>query len=125
MAAQLKSKYRRRLVKECLARLPRRLENATVAGAAKILAALGHENELFWWLGVQDGIRHSWTAKRLEHAATPDNDMSSWTAADVKIIEFFGGPPNRLKIHTGSLLTLLLDRIILNIEHGGAGGGSR
>jgi len=119
MAKPLKDMYRRQLVKACLTRLPLQLKNISVFRTAEILAALGHENEVFWWLGTHDGVRHPWTAKKLKHKVLSHSNVATWSAFEINIIEFFGGPPDRFKIHTGSLLTLVFDRILLNIERVG------
>jgi hypothetical protein len=117
---ELQTHYRRRLVKACLEHLPQRLKRIPIFKAREILATLGHEDEIFWWLSFEDdGKRYEWTAKKLCYANTDSQCIDRWPASEISVIEFLGGPPDRFKIHTGSFLTFLVDRILLAVEKNG------
>jgi len=118
---ELQTYYRRRLVKACLEHLPLRLKRIPIFKAREILTTLGSEDEIFWWLSFEDdGERYEWTAKKLCYANTNNNRcIDRWPASEISVIEFLGGPPDRLKIHTGSFLTFLIDRILLAVERNG------
>jgi hypothetical protein len=120
MADKLETYYRRQTVAACLELLPSRLKRIQIAKACEMLAKLGHEDEVFWWLSFEnDGKRYEWTAKKLCYANTDSQRIDRWPASEINVIEFLGGPPDRFKIHTGTFLTFLIDRLLLAIEKEG------
>jgi hypothetical protein len=108
MATLLKDQYRKQVVQACLEHLPKRFKRIPIYRAAEKLAKLGHDDEVFWWIGVTDrSKRYDWTIKELGASR-----VARWPAKSINGIEFVGGPPDRLKVHQGSVLTFLIDRIL-------------
>lgn len=110
MATLLKDQYRKQVVRACLEHLLKRFKRIPIYKAAEKLDRLGHGDEVFWWIGVEDRKKYSWTVKKLG-----ESRASRWPAKSINGIEFVGGPPGRLRVHQGSVLTFLVDRILVHV----------
>lgn len=93
-----------------------RLWGVKVSRAAEILDALGHGEEHWWWV-YRDRKKFSWTANKLSQTG-----LSGWPARSIDNIKFIGGPVGKRKLHHGTFLTLLIDRILRTVEDKGLAG---
>lgn len=112
----LKTKYRKQTAAHCLRNFHDRFWNIPVSRAAEILMKLGHGHEVIWWASViEPDKRFSWSAQKFGE----NEKTSGMLARRVRSVEFYGGPPERLCNHSGTLLTVLLDRLLLAVMLGG------
>ena len=103
-------------VAACLDHFRKRLAKVPVARAAEILDKLGHGHESFWWV-YRDKKKFTWNAAKVS-----ETGLSRWPAHTISMIKFIGGPQGRRQLHKGSLLTMLIDRILLKVQESGLAG---
>ncbi len=115
---KLKEKYVRDSLRVCLKAFPTRFKNIPTARALEVLIALGYGNERLWWVGFTDPDRRfEWTINRL--SSQPVVEQSLPLARDITNLEFLGGPPTAIKMHKGTLLSLLMDRLLCAMDNVG------
>jgi len=115
MMSDLTLKYRKRSIHTCLQSLPKRLAYITVEKASKLLVKMGRGQEKIWWMSAKDEeAAFEWTASLFSGYG-----VKGCFAARIHIIEFYGGPPGQMQLCKGTLLTLLVDRLLLELHHGG------
>jgi hypothetical protein len=116
MMSELTLKYRKRSIHTCLQSLPKRLAYITVGKASELLVKMGRGQEKIWWLSVQGGpTAYEWTAFQFK----TNNSTKDCLADRIHIIEFYGGPPGQMQLCKGTLLTLLMDRLLMELHRGG------
>lgn len=109
-------KYQKLTLKNCLRNFHTRFQNIPVSRVAEILVKLGHGNEVIWWVNVtQPDRKFSWSAGQFGK----DLNTCKLLARQIKNVEFYGGPPGYLCNHTGTLLTVFMDRLLLAVARGG------
>lgn len=113
----LKEKYAKRSMLACLKAFPLRFKNMPTKRALEVLIELGHSSECVWWVSFNDPTkRFEWTVERFSVGTV----MKSFPLArDVTNLEFYGGPSKTLKLYTGTLLALLMDRLLNAMDHVG------
>ena len=103
-------------VAACLDHFTRRLARVPVDRAAEILDKLGHGEERFWWV-YKSEKKFAWNANKVSELG-----LSRWPAKSICSIKFIGGPQGHRRLHKGTLLTLLVDRILLKVQESGLAG---
>ena len=89
-----------------MAHYAQRLDGIPVKRAAEILKQFGAGDEKFWWV-YKDAKKFAWTANRVG-----ETGLRNLAAKSINIIKFIGGPPGNRQLFSGTLLTLLLDRLL-------------
>jgi hypothetical protein len=110
-----KEKCARRATLACLKAFPLRFKNIPTVRALEVLIELGHGSDQFW--GASTVSDYSWSARRL--ADNPVILESFPLARDVTDLKFYGGPTSVLKLYTGTLLALLMDRLLCAVARSG------
>ncbi len=114
----LKEKYAKASLRVCLNAFPVRFKNIPTERALEVLTVLGHSSERVWWVNFTDSSkRFEWTVKRF--GAQGAVCKSFPLARHLTNLEFFGGPPGMLKVHKGTLLALLMDRLLRVMDNVG------
>ena len=123
-----KSYHRRKVTGHTLSFYQRKLQGITIAGACQVLAAIGCTDDTFY------RTRPFAEGKYNRAYCTPAKvaNLKGWyngggwfkadddAAEDMGAIQFVGGPPSRWGIHSGSLFTLLMDRVAVLVLLQGA-----
>lgn len=113
---QLLQEYRKRSVAVCLTTLPKRLRHITVARAVELLEAMECGNDTVWWVGVENPAkRFQWTIRQFGQTES----ICEVDAATIREIVFYGGPFGNTSQHKGTLLTVLIDRLLCVLNRGG------
>jgi len=119
MMSTLQVQYRKKALAVSLHSLRVRLRKITVKRAAELLVMMGRGAEKFWWVSVRDTeTRFEWCANQLLNNTT----LAECVATSISRIEFYGGPPGCMQLHSGTFLTLLVDRLLMEIHRGGFDG---
>lgn len=114
----LKEKYTKASLRVCLNAFPVRFKNIPTERALEVLTVLGHSGELVWWASADDPEKqYEWTVRRF--SAQPNIRESFPLARDIINLEFAGGPPGALKLYKGTLLALLMDRLLRAMDNVG------
>lgn len=108
--------HRLLVVAACLDHFSKRLARIPVDRAAEILDKLGNGNESFWWVW-RDTNKYTWSALKIGASG-----LRHWPAKSISTIKFIGGPPTNRHLFGGSLLTLLVDRILRKVQESGLAG---
>ncbi len=111
------SQTRHPAVASCIQHYNARFACIQVKRVCQILNKLGSGEDEFLWVRV-DGSKRVWSPNRiLEKEEEPSCvfPFNNWYAKCVYPIKFQGGPPTKWGTHSGSLLTLLLDRIAVMV----------
>lgn len=87
-------------------------KNICIDGALSVLGALGYCNDIFYY------CKQKWNIYDIENSAWFP-DYQGRMANELKIC-FFGGPPTKLNWYTGTLQTLVDDRVLYEIKEHGA-----
>ena len=103
-------------VAACLDHFTKRLARVPVSRAAEILDKLGYGDEKFWWV-YRSTKKFTWNANKVS-----ETGLGRWPAKSICAIKFIGGPLGHRKLHKGTLLTLLVDRILLKVQESGLAG---
>ncbi len=114
----LKEKYTKASLRICLRAFPLRFKNIPTERALEVLTALGCSSESVWWINFTDSSRrYEWTVRRFSAQANIKETFP--LARNITNLEFFGGPPGMLKVHKGTLLALLMDRLLCAMDNVG------
>jgi len=90
----------------------RTIKGISIEGALAIMEAFGYSNEIIYVNGVKqftDNLANDFRYPELQ-GRMAEETMTFW---------FWGGPPNKLHWYTGTLYTLLLDRLLCEIDVNG------
>lgn len=113
---QLLREYRRRGIATCLNSLPRRLRHITVQRAVELLESMECGYDTVWWISIKDpSTRFRWTIRQFSQS----KQLCKLEADKLHTIEFYGGPQNSLTLYKGTLLTVLMDRLLGILDDGG------
>lgn len=100
----------------CLKGFPVRFKNIPTRRALEVLLKLGHGSECVWWISYEDQTeRHQWSVRRFSEN---DTILDAFPLArHITNLEFYGGPSTALKLYSGTLLALLMDRLLNAMDH--------
>lgn len=113
-----KEKYMKASLRVCLKAFPMRFKNMPTSRAFDVLLKLGHGNEIIWWVSYDDSTkRHEWSVERLSDKLDVLDCFP--LARQLTHLEFFGGPTSAMRIYKGTLLSLLMDRLLTAMDHVG------
>jgi hypothetical protein len=91
----------------------RTIDGICIEGAISILHAFGYQGETLY-----HGPEQFTAEKFADEQIYPE--LQGRTAEETPVIWFWGGPPNKLHWYGGTLYTLLLDRILCEVNINGA-----
>lgn len=112
----LNETFAKRSLLVCLKSFPVRFKDIPTKRALEILLKLGHGREWVWWISYEDQEkRFEWTIQRLSEQEAVQDAFP--LARHVTNLEFYGGPD--LKLYPGTLLSLLMDRLLNAMDHVG------
>ncbi len=114
----LQKKYTRASLRVCFRSFPLRFKDIPTERALEVLIELGHGNECVWWLNpTHPGKKYEWTVTRFNESKAVREACP--LARNLTNLEFFGGPPGSEKIYAGTLLALLMDRLLCAMDNVG------
>ena len=110
-------KYQKAAMRICLTAFPSRFKNMPTKRALEILTEMGYGLDRVWWVSISDATKRSeWSVNRFSSGTITESFL---LAREITNLEFVGGPPSRLKLHRGTLLSLLMDRLLRSMDAGG------
>lgn len=117
---QITGQIRISIIRALLPAYSRRFRRIDVKRTCEILQTLGNGQDKFHWKAADVSPCHYWTPDQLSKKAKNLNyNIVRWYATSVEPINFTGGPPDKWQLYTGSLFTLLIDRLAVAVLLGG------
>lgn len=112
------NEFAKQALKAGLRSFPVRFKHIPTARALEILVDMGHGSTTVWWQDYDDPKKtHPWTLKSLSRSDTVPTTFPR--AGGLRGLEFFGGPPMNQRLYTGTLLAVLMDRLLVTLNFGG------
>ena len=117
---QTRGQFHISIVRALLPAYSRRFRRINVERTCEILQTLGNGQDKFHWYATDVSPCRYWTPDQLSKTAKNLNyNIIHWYATSVETITFTGGPPDKWQLYTGSLFTLLIDRLAVAVLLGG------